>query len=341
MKTMQLLGIVLAIIVVLGAVIYLKRPGAAEEEKVKAAVIYVTPIEEPWNTVLHEAMTWAVENLGIEYVYTEKVDTADVERVVREYIAEGYNLIFTHSWGYNEVTRRLAQEFPDIYFCQGSGPTDVEWPPNVILYDYWIQDAAYLAGVTAGLLTKTDVIGVVTAYAVPDVNRLVNAYCAGAKSVNPDVEIKVIFIESWFDPVKAKEAALAEIEAGADIIYAERYGVFEAFKEAGIEGYAFGNIVDQSSLAPDVVLGSVAWDLHTFVEYVINMVKSGNFQGGIVDWGMKEGWAKFIWNEELKKQIPSEVVQQVEEVQQKIIAGEIEVPVYEDWDPNRWAGGGL
>ncbi|MDK2464461.1 MAG: BMP family protein [Candidatus Korarchaeota archaeon] len=336
------MGIIVAVLIVLVAAgAYFATKGSApQEEKLKVAVIYVTPIEEPWNTALHEAMTWAEQELNIEYVYTEKVDTADVERVIREYIAEGYQVIFPHSWGYNEVTRKLAKEFPNVYFAQGSGPTDVEWPPNVMLYDYWIQDAAYLAGVLAGKLTKTNVIGVVTAYPVPDVNRLVNAFCAGAKSVNPDVEIKVIFLESWFDPVKAKEAALAEIEAGADVIYAERYGVFEAFKEAGVEGYAIGNIVNQTDLAPDVVIASVTWDLKPFVRYVVDSVRAGTFHGGIINWGMKEGWAKLVWNPTLKKQIPQDVVAAVEEAQQKILNGEIQVPIYEDWDPERWAGGG-
>lgn len=314
-------------------------PPASTTEKVRVAVIYVTPIEEPWNTVMHEAMSWAVENLDIDYVYSEKVDTADVERVIREYIDAGYDIIIPHSWGYWEVTVKVAKEYPDIAFAQGSGPVDVEYPPNVVLYDYWIQDAAYLAGVVAGKMTKTNVIGVVTAYAVPDVNRLVNAFAAGAKSVNPDVKVRAIFIESWFDPIKGKEAAKALIEEGADFIYAERYGPFEAAKEAMKEGktvYCFGNIVDQSELAPEIVLASVAWDLKTFIKHIVEMKRSGEWKGGIYNWGMKEGWAKFIWNHDLKEKIPQEVVSLVEKVQNDIVTGKLTVPIYEDWDPERW-----
>ncbi|HIQ03929.1 MAG TPA: BMP family ABC transporter substrate-binding protein [Desulfurococcales archaeon] len=315
-------------------------PTPTPTEKVRIAVIYVTPIEEPWNMALHQAMKWAEKHLNIEYVYTEKVHEADVERVMREYINLGYKVIFPHSWGYHPVTIRLAKEFPDVLFCQGSGPVDIEWPNNVLLYDYWIQEAAYLAGMVAGLMTKTNVIGVVTAFAVPDVNRLVNAFCAGAKAVNPDVKIIVTFIESWFDPVKAKEAAAAQIEAGADFIYAERYGVFEACREAQKKGkrvYAFGNIVNQNDLAPDVVIASVVWDLRPFIKYVVDMVRRGEIKGGIVDWGMKEGWAKFVWNEKLKEKIvPPEVVKKIEEAKKAIIEGKLKVPIYEDWDPERW-----
>ena len=314
--------------------------GAASAGEIKVAVIYTTPIEEPWNTVMHEAMTWAEENLGVEYVYSEKVDTADVERVIREYIDAGYDIIVPHSWGFYETTIKVAKEFPDVAFAQGSGPTNIEYPPNVVLYDYWIQDAAYLAGVVAGKMTETNVIGVVAAYPVPDVNRLVNAFAAGAKSVNPDVKVKVVFIESWFDPVKGKDAAKALIEDGADFIYAERYGPFEAAEEALKEGktvYCFGNIVDQSSLAPNVVLGSVVWDLKTFVEKLVEMKESGQWKGGIYNWGMKEGWAKFVWNLQLKSKVPDDVVDLVDKLRQDIISGKLKVPIYEDWDPARWS----
>jgi basic membrane lipoprotein Med (substrate-binding protein (PBP1-ABC) superfamily) len=342
---LTIVAIVVAVVVVVAAVaVWLTTmpPPAPVEKKIKVAVIYTTPIEEPWNTVMHEAMVWAKENLNIEYVYTEKVEPADVERVAREYIAAGYDIIVPHSWGFWETTVKLAKEFPNVCFAQGSGPTDIEYPPNVVLYDYWIQDAAYLAGVIAGKMTKTNVVGVVTAYAVPDVNRLVNAFAKGARSVNPDVKISVIFIESWFDPIKGKEAAKALIDQGADFIYAERYGPFEAAREALKEGkkvYCFGNIVDQSKLAEDVVLASVVWDLKTFVKHLVEMKREGTWHGGIYNWGMKEGWAKLVWNPTLKNEVPQDVLQLVNEVQQKIISGELVVyePKDEMWDPARWA----
>lgn len=306
----------------------------------KVAAIYVTPLEEPWNTVLHTALNWASERYGIDYKYVEKVSEADVESVMRSLIAAGYRVIFAHSWGYNEVTRKIAREYPEVFFLQGSGPIDVDWPSNVLVYDYYIQDAAFVAGALAGLLTKTNVIGVVAAFPVEDVNILVNAFIAGARYVNPNVKPIVTYIESWFDPIKGREAAAAQIAAGADIIYAERYGVFEACLDAMKSGktvYAFGNIVNQNNLAPDVVLGSVTWDLKTFVEYVITNYVSGTLEGGkIVMWGMKEEWAKFIWNDKLVTQIPTDVLQRIHGIEYMIIKGELKVPVYRDWDPKRW-----
>lgn len=306
----------------------------------KVAAIYVTPLEEPWNTVLHTALSWAKEKYGIDYRYVEKVSEADVESVMRSLINAGYKVIFAHSWGYNEVTRKIAREYPDVFFLQGSGPVDVDWPSNVLVYDYYIQDAAFVAGALAGLLTKSNVIGVVAAFPVEDVNILVNAFIAGARYVNPNVKPIVTYIESWFDPVKGREAAAAQIAAGADFIYAERYGVFEACLDAMRSGrtvYAFGNVVDQNELAPDVVLGSVVWDLKSFVEYVVTNYVDGKLEGGkIIMWGMKEEWAKFIWNEKLKIQIPVDILQRVYGIEYMIIKGELEVPVYRDWNPKRW-----
>ncbi|MCS7126582.1 MAG: BMP family protein [Aigarchaeota archaeon] len=336
-----IISVIIVVVAVAGYFVTLS-PGpqsATPVKKLKVAVIYTTPIEEPWNTVLHEALTWAKGRYEFEYVYSEKVDTADVERVIREYIAAGYDIIIPHSWGFYETTIKLAKEFPNVAFAQGSGPTDIKYPANIVLYDYWIQDAAYLAGIIAGKMTKTNVVGVVAAYAVPDVNRLVNAFAAGAKSANPKVEVKAIYIESWFDPIKGKDAAKTLIEMGADFIYAERYGPFEAAKEAlekGKKVYCFGNIVDQSTLAPEVVLASVAWDLKTFVAKLIEMKQKGRWEGGIYDWGMKEGWAKLIWNEKLKKEVPKEVLELVEKTEKDIVEGRFKVPVFEDWNPERW-----
>ena len=141
---------------------------------------------------------------------------------------------------------RVAADYPDIAFVFGSGggPAD----PNLSVFDNWIHEPAYLAGMLAGGLTKTNIIGVVAAMPIPEVNRLVNAFIAGAQSENPDVEVKVSFINSWFDPATAKEAALAQIGAGADVLYAERDGVIEAAQEKGV--LAIGNMTDQQARRP-------------------------------------------------------------------------------------------
>ena len=116
----------------------------------------------------------------------------------------------------------------------------------------------------AGGLTQSNVIGVVGGLPVPEVNRIVNAFIAGAEAVNPDVDVKTTFINSWFDPAAAKEAALAQIDAGADVLFAERFGVIEAAAENGL--YSFGNMSDQKELAPESVVSGPVWNMNPTVE---------------------------------------------------------------------------
>ncbi len=346
MKT-AILGILAAALIILGVFVstYLSKSppsdstATQQQGRIRIAVIYVTPVEEPWNQAMHSAMEWARDNLGIEYSYVERVSESDVKRVMIWYIDAGYDIIIPHSWGYYQTTIEVAKEYPNVFFAQGSGPTDIKYPDNVVVYDYWIQEAAYLAGLAAGKLTKSNIIGVVASYPVPDVVRLINAFAYGAKSVNPSVKIRAIFIESWYDPVKAKEAAKALIDLGADIIYSESYGATDAAEEAYRQGrsvYTFGTVIDYSKIAPNTLVASIVWDLRPFIKYLVDLRRNGTWASGIMaHWGMEEGWAKLVWNENVAKRFP-EIVSFVESAGKDILEGRLRVPIMDDWDPSRW-----
>jgi basic membrane lipoprotein Med (substrate-binding protein (PBP1-ABC) superfamily) len=246
---------------------------AAQEKKLKVAAVFETPIEEPWVNQIHVALLQAKKEMGIEYVWSESVKAADFARILREYAEGGYDLIMGDSFGTERITRRVARDYPKVAFTFGSGIGPAE--PNFAVFDNWIHEPAYLAGVIAGKLTKNNTVGAVAAMPIPEVNRLCNAFCAGAKGANDKVRCKFSFIGSFFDPPKAKEAAIAQIEAGVDVIYAERFGVIEAAAERGIT--AIGNMSDQSGLAPDTVVTSVVWDMWPTVKQVISQVKAGVF----------------------------------------------------------------
>jgi basic membrane lipoprotein Med (substrate-binding protein (PBP1-ABC) superfamily) len=177
------------------------------------------------------------------------------------------------AFGAERIARRVAKDYPKVAFTFGSGIGPAE--PNFAVFDNWIHEPAYLAGIIAGKLTKTNNVGAVAAMTIPEVNRLCNAFCAGAKEANDKVKCKFSFIGSFFDPPKAKEAALAQIEQGVDVIYAERFGVIEAAKEKNI--VAIGNMSDQSELAPEHVVTSVVWDMWPTVNQVVSLVKAGVF----------------------------------------------------------------
>ena len=149
--------------------------------------------------------------------------------------------------------------------------------PNFAVFDNYIQEPAYLTGMIAGGMTKTNKIGMVGGYPIPEVNRLMHAFMAGAKEVNPKVEFYVTFIGSWFDPPKAKEAAFAMIEKGADVMYAERFGVSDAAKERG--KLAIGNVIDTQAQYPDTVVVSALWNMEPTIDTALEQRQGRQVQG--------------------------------------------------------------
>ena len=162
---------------------------ALSAEKLKVAAIFSTPIEEPWVNQIHVALQRAEKELGIDYKWAENVQSADYQRVLRQFARDGYKLITGDAFAAEDVARRVAKEFPDVAFVFGSGQGPAE--PNFSVYDNWIHEPAYLSGVIAGKMTKSNVVGSVAAMDIPEVDRLVNAFCSGAKDVNPKVTCKV------------------------------------------------------------------------------------------------------------------------------------------------------
>lgn len=248
-------------------------PISAQDTPIVVFGAYATPIEEPWDGVIHTALQAAADAGTITYSYQDNIGySGDMEVVLRDVAEEKHPaIIFGDAFGNEEAVRRVAKDYPEIAFVFGSGlgPS----APNVSVFDNWIHEPAYLSGWLGGKLTKTNKLGVVGAMPIPEVNRLVNAFIEGAHDANPDSQVLVSYINSFFDPAAAKEAALAQIDAGADILYAERFGVIEAAQEHKL--LAFGNMSDQNELAPDSVVTGPVWDMAPTINYVIKAVKAG------------------------------------------------------------------
>jgi len=309
-------------------------PSAGVSGKLIVFGAFATAIEEPWDGVIHSALNKAKDAGQIEYTYTDDIGYAgDMERVLRE-VAEKTkpHIIFGDAFGNEEAVRRVARDYPHIAFVFGSGggPAD----PNFSVFDNWIHEPAYLSGMLAGGLTKTNIIGVVGGYPVPEVNRIVNAFAAGAWSVNPNVEVKTTFINSWFDPAAAKEAALAQIEAGADVLFAERFGVIEAAAEHGL--YVFGNMSDQTALAPDYVVSGPVWHMEPTVNYIIAQVRGGTYTAqDLKDFSMvaKGGASLAPINTKVKGGIPQELIDKVKAKEEEIKSGLFRVDINEAQPP--------
>lgn len=300
---------------------------ATAAENLRVAAVFETPIEEPWVNQIHVALKKAEEELGIEYTWSESVKSADFARIMREYAEGGYDLIMGDSFGAERIARRVARDYPDTAFAFGSGIGPAE--PNFAVFDNWIHEPAYLAGMIAGSLTENNTIGAVAAMTIPEVNRLCNAFCAGAKEVNDQVTCKFSFIGSFFDPPKAKEAALAQIDQGVDVIYAERFGVIEAAAEKGIP--AIGNMSDQWQLDPDTVVTSVVWDMWPTVKRIVNLVDAGVFTAQ--DFGqfsyMSKGGSFLAPYHEWEEKLSEETKTMIENRKEEILDGTFRVPIDE------------
>jgi len=300
---------------------------AISAEKIKVAAVFETPIEEPWVNQIHVALLKAKNELGIEYTWSESVKAADFARVMREYAEKGYQLITGDAFGAERIARRVARDYPKTAFVFGSGIGPAE--PNFGVFDNWIHEPAYLSGMIAGKMTQSNVIGVVAAMPIPEVNRLSNAFYAGAREVNPKVQCKFSFIGSFFDPPKAKEAALAQIEAGADVLYAERFGVVEACVEKKV--FAISNMSDQSNLGPETVITGPVWDMWPTIKYAVSLVQAGVFTAQ--DFGgfsyMSKGGSYLAPYHKWETKLPAEVKELVEKRKQEILDGTFRVDIDE------------
>lgn len=305
---------------------------ATESESVLSVVAaYSSVIEEPWDGVIHEALQEMADAGEITYKYLDGIGYASgaFERAVRQIAEEDKPaIIMGDSFGNEESARKVALDYPNIAFVMGSGGGPAE--PNYSVFDNWIHEPAYVSGILAGSLTKTNIIGIVGGIPVPEVNRIVNAFIAGAQSVNPKVVAKVAFINSWFDPAAAKEAALSQISAGADIMFAERAGVIEAAAEKGL--LSFGNQMDQKATAPESVVTSNVWNMRPTIKYILAQVKAGSYTSqDLKDFSMvaKGGATLAEINTGVTGGIPADVVAKAQAAMDAIKAGTFRVDINE------------
>ena len=305
----------------------LATPGLAlaADTKIKVAAVYTVPFEQQWVSRIHKALKAAEARGEIEYKATENVANADYERVMREYATGGAQLILGEAFAVEAAARKVAKDFPKTAFLLGS--SGKPQAPNFAVFDNFIQEPAYLSGMIAGAMTKTNKIGMVGGFPIPEVNRLMNAFMAGARETNPKVSFTVSFINSWFDPPKAKEATFAMIAKGADVLYAERFGVSDAAKEKG--KLAIGNVINTQDKYPDTVVASALWNMEPSVDRAIQLVKAGKFAAE--DYGiystMKYKGSELAPLGTFEKKVPADVVAKVKAKEKAILAGSFTVKV--------------
>lgn len=301
-------------------------PGLAlAQARIKVAAIYTVPFEQQWVSRVHQALKAAEARGEIEYKASENVSNADYERVMLEYASAGNALIVGEVFGVEAAARKVAKEFPKVAFLLGS--SGKPQAPNCSVFDNYIQEPAYLSGMVAGGVTKSNKIGLVGGFPIPEVNRLMNAFMAGAREANPKVEFSVSFINSWFDPPKAKEAAFAMIDKGADVMYAERFGVSDAAKAKG--KLAIGNVINTQAQYPDTVVSSALWNMAPSIDRAIKLVREGKFvaEDYAVYSTMKYKGSELAPLGTFEKKIPAAVVAKVKAREKAIVDGSFVVKI--------------
>ncbi|MUZ56843.1 BMP family protein [Agrobacterium vitis] len=292
-------------------------PSLRAAAPIKVAGIHGSPVENAWNSVLHKALQDAAKEGVIEYVFSEGVSGTDYPRAMREYA----KLIIGETFPVEKQAREVAADYPKTAFVMGSsGKLSGD---NFGVFGTWNFDGAYLAGMLAGKMTKSNIVGSVGAMPIPEVNMLINAFGAGVKAVNPNAKHLVTFIGTFFDPPKAREAGLAQIDAGADILFGERIGTADAAKERGIK--SVGSLIDYTPRYPNTVFANALWNFRPILNAALADVAAGKPTGrDYTAYGlMKEGGSDIVF---VKGVAPADAEAAMEAKRAEIKAGTFEVP---------------
>jgi simple sugar transport system substrate-binding protein len=296
---------------------------AAKPAPLMAAWVYVGPVGDAGWTFAHDQGRKAVEaEFGdkVKTTFVEKVpEGADAERVIRDLATQGNKIIFATSFGFMEPMLKVAAEFPDVKFEHATG---YKTAPNMRIYDAKFYEDAYLAGIVAGKTTKTNTLGFVASFPIPEVLRNINAFTLGAQSVNPKVKTKVVWVNTWFDPPKEGEAAQTLINGGADVLLqnTDSSAVLQTAEKNG--KFAFGWDSDMSAVAPKAHLASAIVDWGNYYKKAVGDVMGGSWTTTRTVWGVKEGQNALV---KIADGVPAEAQKKVAEVKDAMKAGSFEV----------------
>lgn len=299
-----------------------KPTASASQAPLKAAFVYVTPVLPAGWTRQHEEGRLQLERDLAGKVQTTAVDNVaegpDAERVIRDLAAQGNQLIFTTSFGYMEPTLRVAREFPNVKFENITGYKQAD---NVATANARHYEGRYLSGVAAGRMSKTGVAGFVAGFPIPEVVQGVNAFVLGMRSVNPKAQVKVVWLNAWFDPAREREAAMALMDQGADVLSFQvaTTAVMAAAQERGKMAIAFHS--DMRKDAPDAQLMAITHHWGNYYAARAKAVQNGTWKPGDTWGGVKEGMVRV---EHFGPKLPQAVRDEVLARQKEMAAGKLQ-----------------
>ena len=298
------------------------KPAAAPAavEPIKAGFVYVSPIGDAGWTYQHDLGRLEMEKglAGkVTTSFVEKVaEGADAERVIREMASSGNRIVFATSFGYMNPVEKVAKEFPKVTFMHATGYKSGE---NFGNYNARFYEGRYLTGVIAGHMTKSNVLGYVAAFPIPEVLQGINAFIRGARSVNPKTEVRVIWVNSWYDPGKEREAAMTLIAQKADIVthHTDSTAVVQAAEEKGV--YAFGYHSDMSKYGAKAHLSATTHHWGAYYTKIVNDVIAGTWKVDNIWGGIRDGMIKLA---PINNAVPEDVRRKVADLEEKIRTGE-------------------
>jgi basic membrane protein A len=285
---------------------------APKPEPLKIAFAYIGPVGDAGWTFAHDNGRKAVEaEFGdkVKTSYVENVpEAADAERVLRDMVGQGNKLVFGTTFGYMDSMLKVAADSKDVKFEHATG---FKLADNMRTYDSRTYEGAYMAGVIAGKMTKTNTLGVVASVPIPEVVRNINSFTLGAQSVNPKVKTKVVWVNKWFDPPKEGEGAQSLINQGADVLMqnTDSSAVLQTAEKAG--KLAFGWDSDMSKFGPNAHLGSAVINWAPYYTKAVKDVLEGTWKSEGSWWGVKEGAIDMV---SVSDKVPAETKEQIEKI---------------------------
>lgn len=290
----------------------------AAEKEIKVGFIYVSPVGDAGWSYSHDVGRQAIEAMdGVTTSYVEAVpEGPDSERVMMNMARKDFDIIIATSFGYMDSMLKVAKQFPKTVFLHCSGFKTAENMGNFFGRMY---QARYLSGMVAGAMTKSNTIGYVAAFPIPEVIRGINAFTLGVRAVNPKATVRVVWTKTWYDPATEKEAGKSLLDVGADVVaqHQDSPGPQEAAQEKGV--YSIGYNSDMAAFAPKAHLTAPVWNWKVYYTKVVDEVRKGTWKAGAVWPGMAEGIVDLA---PFGPMVPKEVQDKVNAEKAKIIAGE-------------------
>ncbi len=299
--------------------------GAAHGDRFEVALVTPGPVSDGgWNAAAYTGLARIGSDMGAATSHLEASSPAQFEEAFRDYARRGFDLVFGHGFEFSDAAVVVGADFPRTAFAVTSSHTVA---PNVAGLVFRLEESAYLAGVLAARVSSSGVVGVVGGMEIPPVRLVFDGFRRGVLDTRPGASVRTVFLGNWEDVAGARQATLALVDAGADVVIhnadAAGLGVFQACRERGV--LALGTNTDQSKVAPDVVLASAVMDIPAAMLRVAEDVRAGRFVGRVYTFDLASGVVDLVLNPARADRVPPADVTALEDARRRIVAGTVEL----------------